>query len=115
MDASPLLNGPLAATFGCHSSCSVAANPVVGPPLVLETSRQEPDGHRRLQTEISRASPQLNLGAAVIAEVVRRAVQSVTMGNVIQAGNRMNPARHAAIGGGLPDENVETTIYICRR
>ena len=48
------------------------------------------------------------LGAVVVAEVLRRAklapdsVQSVTMGNVVQAGNRMNPARQAAIGGGLP-------------
>lgn len=48
------------------------------------------------------------LGAVVVGEVVRRAkiapdsVQSVTMGNVVQAGNRMNPARQAAIGGGLP-------------
>ena len=29
------------------------------------------------------------------------AVGSMVMGNVIQAGNRMNPARQAAIGGGL--------------
>ena len=48
------------------------------------------------------------LGAVVVGEVMRRAkiapdgVQSVTMGNVVQAGNRMNPARQAAIGGGLP-------------
>ncbi|MGF7156371.1 thiolase family protein [Novosphingobium gossypii] len=48
------------------------------------------------------------LGAAVIAEAVHRSgltpdrVGSVVMGNVIQAGNRMNPARQAAIGGGLP-------------
>ena len=48
------------------------------------------------------------LGAIVVGEVVRRAkitpdsVQSVTMGNVVQAGNRMNPARQAAVGGGLP-------------
>src|SRR6202021_655149 len=30
------------------------------------------------------------------------AVGSVVMGNVIQAGNKMNPARQAAINGGLP-------------
>ena len=30
------------------------------------------------------------------------AIGSVVMGNVIQAGNRMNPARQAAIGGGVP-------------
>ncbi|WP_242130373.1 acetyl-CoA C-acyltransferase [Sphingobium sp. Sx8-8] len=53
-------------------------------------------------------TPATTLGAAVIAEAVRRSglapdrVGSVVMGNVIQAGNRMNPARQAAIGGGLP-------------
>ena len=31
-----------------------------------------------------------------------RAVESVIMGNVIQAGNKMNPARQAAIAGGVP-------------
>lgn len=52
--------------------------------------------------------PATQLGAAVIAEALRRAgvapdaIGSVTMGNVIQAGNRMNPARQASIGGGLP-------------
>ena len=30
------------------------------------------------------------------------ALASVVMGNVIQAGNRMNPARQASIGGGVP-------------
>lgn len=56
------------------------------------------------------------LGAVVIAEVVRRAkvdpqnVQSVIMGNVIQAGNRMNPARQAAIGGGLPVTTPALTV-----
>src|SRR6202035_2784060 len=29
-------------------------------------------------------------------------IGSVVMGNVIQAGNKMNPARQASIGGGLP-------------
>ena len=44
----------------------------------------------------------------MVRETLRRsgldpaAVGSVVMGNVIQAGNRMNPARQAAIGGGLP-------------
>lgn len=48
------------------------------------------------------------LGAVVIRETLRRAgldaaeIGSATMGNVIQAGNRMNPARQAAIHGGLP-------------
>lgn len=49
-----------------------------------------------------------DLGATAISDVVRRAaiaadkVQSVIMGNVVQAGNRMNPARQAAVGGGIP-------------
>ncbi len=48
------------------------------------------------------------LGAVVIRETLRRAgldaaeIGSAIMGNVIQAGNRMNPARQAAIHGGLP-------------
>jgi len=48
------------------------------------------------------------LGAVVVRETLRRSkldparVGSAAMGNVIQAGNRMNPARQAAIGGGLP-------------
>ena len=48
------------------------------------------------------------LGAVVVREALRRAnlsgdeVGSVVMGNVIQAGNRMNPARQASINGGLP-------------
>jgi hypothetical protein len=46
------------------------------------------------------------LGAAVVRETLRRAglapdqVGSLIFGNVIQAGNKMNPARQAAIAGG---------------
>lgn len=53
-------------------------------------------------------APATTLGSAVVAETLRRSgldparVGGVAMGNVIQAGNRMNPARQAAIGGGLP-------------
>lgn len=60
--------------------------------------------------------PATDLGAVVIAEVVRRAkiapesIQSATMGNVVQAGNRMNPARQAAIGGGLPVSTPALTV-----
>ena len=49
-----------------------------------------------------------DLGAVVVRETVARSgidaarVDSVVLGNVIQAGNRMNPARQAAIHGGLP-------------
>ncbi len=52
--------------------------------------------------------PATELGAVVVRETLRRAglsgddIGTVVMGNVIQAGNRMNPARQAAIGGGLP-------------
>ncbi len=48
------------------------------------------------------------LGALAIADAIKRAglpqdaVQSVIMGNVIQAGAKMNPARQAGIGAGLP-------------
>ena len=48
------------------------------------------------------------LGAHAIAAALRRSglapelVDSVVMGNVVQAGNGMNVARQAAIGGGLP-------------
>jgi acetyl-CoA C-acetyltransferase len=52
--------------------------------------------------------PGSDLGAAVVRETLRRSgldaasIGSVVMGNVIQAGNKMNPARQASIGGGVP-------------
>ena len=52
--------------------------------------------------------PAPELGAAAIRETLKRsglkpeAVQSLVMGNVIQAGVKMNPARQAGIAGGLP-------------
>ncbi|MBB5510341.1 thiolase family protein, partial [Paraburkholderia atlantica] len=52
--------------------------------------------------------PATALGALAVRETLRRAaldpkaLSSVVMGNVVQAGNRMNPARQAAIGGGVP-------------
>jgi acetyl-CoA C-acetyltransferase len=55
-----------------------------------------------------KATPATELGAAVVRETLRRSgldpahVGSVVMGNVIQAGNRMNPARQAAKNGGVP-------------
>ena len=48
------------------------------------------------------------LGATVVRATLARsglasdAVETVVMGNVIQAGTKMNPARQAAINGGLP-------------
>jgi len=53
-------------------------------------------------------TPATDLGATVIRETLRRSglaadlVDTVVMGQVIQAGARMNPARQASIGGGLP-------------
>jgi acetyl-CoA C-acetyltransferase len=55
-----------------------------------------------------REVPATDLGAAAIGAAVQRAglrsdeVETVTMGNVVQAGNKMNPARQAAIHAGLP-------------
>ena len=53
-------------------------------------------------------TPAPDLGAAVIRETLKRSglavenIDTVVMGNVIQAGTKMNPARQAAMGGGLP-------------
>lgn len=53
-------------------------------------------------------TPAPALGAAVIRETLKRSglaadkVQTLVMGNVIQAGVKMNPARQAGIGAGLP-------------
>src|SRR5271154_990557 len=55
-----------------------------------------------------KAIPATELGAIVVREALKRsrldgaAIGSVVMGNVIQAGSKMNPARQASIGGGLP-------------
>lgn len=56
------------------------------------------------------------LGAVVIRESLRRSglaadkVQALVMGNVIQAGVKMNPARQAGIEGGLPVEVPALTV-----
>jgi len=56
------------------------------------------------------------LGARVVREAVRRAgvdpaaVDECIMGNVIQAGNGQNPARQAALNGGLSDRVAAMTI-----
>ena len=53
-------------------------------------------------------TPAPDLGAVVIRETLKRSglaaeeIETVVMGNVIQAGTKMNPARQAAIGAGLP-------------
>jgi acetyl-CoA C-acetyltransferase len=60
--------------------------------------------------------PATDLGAIAVRETLARAgldpalVDSVVMGNVIQAGNRMNPARQAALNGGLPVSVPAMTI-----
>jgi acetyl-CoA C-acetyltransferase len=65
-------------------------------------------------------TPAVDLGAAVIRETVARAklppgdIGTVVMGNVIQAGNKMNPARQAAIHGGIPvDVPAMTVNRVC--
>jgi len=53
-------------------------------------------------------TPATELGAVAIRAAIERAgldaakVDGVVMGNVIQAGNKMNPARQAAIAAGIP-------------
>ena len=55
-----------------------------------------------------KAIPSTKLGSSAIAETLRRSgsivtdVETVVMGQVIQAGSRMNPARQAAIAAELP-------------
>ena len=53
-------------------------------------------------------TPAVDLGAVVVRAALERAklpaaeIDTVVMGNVVQAGNKMNPARQAAIYGGVP-------------
>lgn len=60
------------------------------------------------------------LGSVVVRETLQRAgldpayLDSVVMGNVIQAGNRMNPARQAALGAGLPNDVPALAVnHVC--
>jgi acetyl-CoA C-acetyltransferase len=61
-------------------------------------------------------TPAVELGATTIKACLKRAkvdgkdVGTVVMGNVIQAGNKMNPARQAAIGGSIPVEVPAMTV-----
>src|SRR3989449_5156151 len=63
-----------------------------------------------------KGTPATELGATVVRETLRRSgldpgrVGSVVMGNVIQAGNRMNPARQAALNGGVPTAVPAMTV-----
>lgn len=60
--------------------------------------------------------PATQLGADVVRETLKRAnlsadkIQSVVMGHVVQAGAGMNPARQAAIGGGVPVQVPAFTV-----
>jgi acetyl-CoA C-acetyltransferase len=63
-----------------------------------------------------KSTPATALGAAVVKATLERAkldpgqIGSVVMGNVIQAGNKMNPARQASINGGVPVEVPAMTV-----
>jgi acetyl-CoA C-acetyltransferase len=64
--------------------------------------------------------PATDLGAVVVRATLDRAklppgdVDTVVMGNVVQAGNKMNPARQAAIHGGVPvDVPAMTVNRVC--
>lgn len=60
--------------------------------------------------------PAADLGATVIratrerAKLGNGAIGTVVMGNVIQAGNKMNPARQAAVNAGVPVEVPAMTV-----
>jgi acetyl-CoA C-acetyltransferase len=65
-------------------------------------------------------TPAPDLGAVVVRATLERAklpprdIGSVIMGNVIQAGNKMNPARQAAIHAGVPvDVPAMTVNRVC--
>ena len=60
--------------------------------------------------------PAVDLGAVAVRATLERAklspgdIGTVVMGNVIQAGNKMNPARQAAIHGGVPVDIPAMTV-----
>jgi acetyl-CoA C-acetyltransferase len=63
-----------------------------------------------------KGTPATELGAAAVRETLARAkldparLGSVVLGNVIQAGNKMNPARQAELGGGVPVQVPALTV-----
>jgi acetyl-CoA C-acetyltransferase len=64
--------------------------------------------------------PATELGATVVRAVLTRSglkgsdVETIVMGNVIQAGNKMNPARQSAVNGGIPvDVPAMTVNRVC--
>jgi acetyl-CoA C-acetyltransferase len=60
--------------------------------------------------------PAVDLGAAAVRATIGRAalrpeeIGTAVLGNVVQAGNKMNPARQAAIRGGLPVQVPAMTV-----
>jgi len=65
-------------------------------------------------------TPAIELGAIVVRATLERTklapgdIDTVVIGNVIQAGNKMNPARQAAINGGIPvDVPAMTVNRVC--
>src|ERR1700745_2967014 len=60
--------------------------------------------------------PAVELGARAIRAALQRSglqpdeIGTVVMGNTVQAGNKMNPARQAAIHGGLPVQVPAMTV-----
>jgi len=82
-------------------------------PVILSAVRT-PSGH--FQGSLS-SLPAPRLGAIVVKAAVERAgikdaaqIDEVIMGNVVSAGLGQNPARQAAIFGGLPDSVGATTV-----
>jgi acetyl-CoA C-acetyltransferase len=63
-----------------------------------------------------KSTPATALGAVAVKATLERAkldpgrIGSVVMGNVIQAGNKMNPARQASINGGVPVQVPAMTV-----
>ena len=81
--------------------------------VVIVSAVRTPIG--RFQGSLSDFSaPQL--GAIIVREAVKRAgigpntIDECIMGNVVSAGLGQNPARQAALGGGLPDSLSDVTI-----
>lgn len=84
----------------------------MGVPVILSAVRTPTGKYGRSLRDI----PAPKLGALVVEETVKRAgvnpsdVEEVIMGNVIQAGLGQNPARQAALWGGLPDKVGALTV-----
>ena len=59
-----------------------------------------------------KAMPAPELGAWVIRAALERAalpgsdIEAVVLGQVVQAGSKMNPARQAMIGAGIPEKRA---------